>query len=59
MLQKVKHQILTGWPEDKTKIPEEIRIFHQFKNELTIQNDIIMRGTRVVIPRSLVSEIMR
>ncbi|KAG1650808.1 putative glycosyltransferase STELLO1 [Nymphon striatum] len=46
-----------GWPEDKTEVPLTIREYWPYRDELTVHNCIIYRGTRVVIPTILRREI--
>ena len=49
MLRKV---ILEGWPDDKTTLDESVRPYFQFRHEMTVQDGLIFRGNRVVVPKS-------
>lgn len=45
--------ILTGWPEDKSQVPNSAVPYYNVRNELTVQNGVIFRGEREVTPKSL------
>jgi len=53
VLQQLKRMILQGWPTHKSAVPTELVTFFDHRDELTVQDGIILRGDRVVIPRSL------
>ena len=53
VLKKVKEFILDGWPNSKKEIPVEIGPYFQFKSELTIIEDFIFKGERLVISFTL------
>jgi len=55
VLQQLKQMILQGWPTHKSAIPSELVAFFDHRDELTVLDGIILRGDRVVIPRSLQS----
>ena len=52
-LQKLKHVIKVGWPDNKDEVPTEIRNYFHFKEELTIQDGILFKGNRVIVPEAL------
>ena len=52
-LQKLKHVIKVGWPDKKEEVPTEIRNYFHFKEELTIQDGILFKGNRVIVPVAL------
>ena len=56
VLQQLKQIILQGWPVHKSAIPSELVAFFDFRDELTVQDGIILRGDRVVIPKCLQSD---
>lgn len=51
VLRKVKSYILEGWPNSKN-LPPEFKPYVQKKDELSLEDDIILWGHRVVIPDS-------
>ena len=48
--------ITQGWPNDVHQVAEHLRPYFHFRDELAVQNGIIMKGDRVVIPKSLRKE---
>ena len=50
--------IAEGWPEDKGLLPASAKPFHTYNDELTIQGGIIYRSDRVVIPKSMLKEML-
>ena len=52
-LQHVKNEIQHGWLSNANVTAA----YHPFKDELSLVHDVIMRGTQIVIPKSMRSEI--
>ena len=48
-----KYAIKFGWPVKKEEIPAEIWTYFHLKEELTIQDGIIFKGNRVIVPAAL------
>ena len=48
--------IMTGWPDDKVKVLLCIREYWPYWDELTTQNGLAFRGTRIIIPSSMRAE---
>ena len=48
--QALKQQITSGWPTDTNAIPDELRRYHTFADELVISQDFVYKGQRLVIP---------
>ena len=46
----LKYTIQQGWPSSIKDLPSEIQPFWTFREELTIEDGLILRGTRIVIP---------
>ena len=57
-LQTLRTTILTGWPNVKDNAPLNVRDFWNIREELTIQNGIIYKGHRVVVPKQMRPEIL-
>ena len=45
--------ILKGWPNQKDGIPIEALPYFNYRDELTIQDGIIYRGDRIIVPKAL------
>ena len=52
-LKKLKNVIMSGWPNEKNNLPDELKVYFSYRDEFTIQDGIILRGERIVIPGSL------
>ena len=57
-LQKVADITRQGWPESKTKVPPSALPYFSIREELDIQNGVLFKGERVVIPTSLRSDML-
>lgn len=45
--------ILAGWPDSYKEVPHDIRSFYAMRDELTVDDGLILRGQTYVIPHSL------
>ena len=52
-LKLLKNTIMEGWPENKFLLPTPLTPYYNYRDELTVQDGIILRGERVVIPTSM------
>lgn len=52
-MQTLMSTIRKGWPDNKMMVPLCIRDYWPYRDEMTTENDIIYRGTRVVIPSNM------
>ena len=49
----LKHMITNGWPQLHIReVPPEIQTYWTFCEELTIEDGLVVKGTRIVIPKS-------
>ena len=48
-----------GWPTTHSQVMTEAKLFFNIRNELTVVNGIIFKGSRVVIPKSMQQSILR
>ena len=55
-MKSLREVIMNGWPEEKHLLPSEILVYFHCRDELTVQDGLIFRGDRVVIPTSLRQE---
>ena len=58
VLQVLRETIQQGWPEHKSRVPPCIRAYYDFRDELTIQDQLVFKGPRIVIPAVLRKEMM-
>lgn len=50
-LQILSKVIKKGWPNDRNAINVEVQKYFPFREELTIQNGLIFKGDRIVVPK--------
>ena len=56
-LRELKSTIRIGWPPRKDEVPVNVGKYFPFRDELTLQNGIIFKGERIVIPSSPRSDV--
>ena len=49
-LQTLMSVVKEGWPDSKAKVTLCIRVFWPYRDELSTQNGLVYRGTRIIIP---------
>ena len=47
----LKHIVTTGWPEQIREVPKEIQPYWTFREELTVENGLLLKSTRIIIPK--------
>lgn len=57
-LSVLKQVILSGWPNNKKECQSLVTDFWNYRDELTVHNGIIMKGQKIVIPKSLRSNMI-
>ena len=58
VLRTPSETIVTGWPETIKELPTSIRSYWSFRDELSVEDGILLKGTRVIIPESMQSFIL-
>ena len=46
----LKHTITQGWPSTINEVPNVLQPYWIFRKELTVEDGLILKGTRIVIP---------
>jgi transposase InsO family protein len=57
-LSKLKHIIQHGWPQLIKKLPVALQHYWNFREQMTLENGIILKNTKIVIPTSLRDEML-
>ena len=50
-LQRLKETIIKGWPNNKAKVAEDIQQYFSIRDELSVQDEIVFKGQRCIIPK--------
>ena len=58
-LQALKEYIVTGWPERQRDLPVAMRDYWSYRDELTVEDGLLMKGNCVIIPVSLRAEVLK
>ncbi|RXN39425.1 dynein heavy chain axonemal [Labeo rohita] len=53
LCRRLSEIIAVGWPDSSKKLPHDLRQFYAIRDELTVDNGLLLRGQRFVIPHSL------
>ena len=48
-----------GWPKHKHQVHENVRPYWPVQGELSLQGDLLLRGRRIVVPKSLQKETLQ
>ena len=57
-LQTLKQQIISGWPPQKSYTPPETRPYLKCQDKLSVQDDIVFKGSRIVLPTALRKDLL-
>ena len=58
-LQLLKATVMKGWPDSKEETPAKIQEYWNFREEITIQDGILYKGLRMIIPVSLREDMLK
>lgn len=53
MLLSLRTVVTHGWPDTRSECPSHLHAYWNYRDELTVADDIILKGTRILIPTSL------
>ena len=55
----LRYTIQQGWPSSIKEVPSEIQPLWTFCEELTIEDGLVLKGTRIVIPSRKQNDILK
>ena len=58
-LNHLRETIINGWPDTVKGLPLDIRPYWNIRDEMSVENGMILKGHRIVIPRSVQPEILK
>ena len=58
-LQHLQEIIITGWPERMNELPTDLRSYWSVRDELSIENGLILKGQQIVIPRTQQQDLLK
>ena len=57
-LNLLRHYIHVGWPVDRRMLPREIHTFWNYREDLLMENGLVTKGARLMIPSTLRSKVL-
>ena len=54
----LREVISQGWPDQRKEAPTAVHGYWNYRDELTIEDGLIVKGERIVIPRSMIPDIL-
>ena len=57
-LQQLSNIICSGWPARRTKVPSNLEMYWNFRDELSVADGIILKGEKLLIPTSLQKDML-
>ena len=58
-LNKLKDVIFKGWPEYRKQCPQELWDYWTFRCDLVIEDGLILKGDRIIIPEPLRGQVLQ
>ena len=55
----LKHVIQKRWPKTVKEVPSEIQPYWTFHEELTVEDGLVLKGTRIIIPDKKREDILK
>ena len=55
----IRNIIIDGWPDSAKQLPKNLREFWSCKDELSVEDGLVLKGERVLIPTTMRSYILR
>ena len=59
VLQELHRIIRQCWPDTKTGLSDSVLPYYDFRDELTVQHDLVLKGLVVVVPAVVRKELMQ
>ena len=57
-IQNLKHFIITGWPDSKDEISEELKPYWSYRDELALIDGVVLKGRCIIKPNSLKQQVL-
>ena len=58
VMKVLTEHIMSGWPEHRSRCQQEVLPYWNYRDELSVVDGFIMKGTRIVIPAKLRTDIL-
>ena len=51
-LQHLMEYVIQGWPESKIQLPQDIRTYWTFRDDMEVIDGVVIKGRCIVIPET-------
>lgn len=58
-LQQLKETVLNGWPDTKAKLPDAVKPYWNFRDEIGVYDGLLTKNKRLIVPSTLQSEMLK
>lgn len=58
VLQKLLVLVASGWPQDRSQLPSDLKVYWTFRDVIAGHNGILYKGERMFIPKSLQNDML-
>ena len=58
-LTTLKNMVLKGWPDKRDKCPEMLKPYWTYRDELSILDGLVLKGTRIIIPKNCREDVLQ
>ena len=55
----MKHTITQGWPNTIKEVPNKLQAYWTFREELTVENGLVLKGTRIIFHKNKHNQILQ
>ena len=59
VLLSLRAVITQGWPITRSECPSHLHAYWNYRDELTVADGIILKGTRILVPKSLHADVLQ
>ena len=59
VLLSLRAVITQGWPDTRSECPPHLHAYWNYRDELTVADGIILKGTRILVPKSLLADVLQ
>ena len=55
-MQALVRIVKEGWTSTQAEVPPALRVYHPFRDKLTVHNRAILKGERLIVPAGMKAE---
>ena len=59
VLSEIANYVIEGWPNNRQNVPEPLKSFWSYREELSLINGIVFKGQRIVIPTKMRKQVLQ